>query len=157
MGGADASDGWGHLSGPDTEERPRKWPEYLPRSADQDGRRVAGASWLDAVGDLRSKRLVAHRYPEDHADVVGADVLAVDAPPLVACWGLAQVMGTPVVDALAAVPILVLQVVTLFPVVVTDILVVVVIVLIGVILFVMVLVIVMILRNGDASSKGEAE
>lgn len=106
----------------------------------------------EAGGDLRSQFLVAHGYLEDYAVVVGADVLAVDAPPFVARGGLVQVMGAPVVDALTAVPILMLQVVALFPVVMADILVIVVVVLVGV-----VLVIVMVLRNGDAASEGEAE
>ncbi len=115
----------------------------------QAGRRP---SWVDAGGDLRTRRLVADGYLEDEAVVVSADVLAIDPTPFVAGGGLVQMMGPPVAYALAPIPVLVAHVVALSPIVMVDVVVVVVMVLV-----LMVLVIVMVLRNGGTAGEGEGK
>lgn len=79
---------------------------------------------------------------------IGHYVLAINVPPLVAPWRTTEVMGLPVVDALATVPVLVAHVLSFSPVVVPNILVVVFLVVPG-------LVVVVFLGEGD--SAGEAE
>jgi hypothetical protein len=98
---------------------------------------------------------VTDGYLEDDAVVVGADVLPIDATPFVAYGWAAQMTRLPIVDALAAAPVLVLQVVTFSPVVVANILVVVVVVLVIVmgLLVAMILIVVMVLGDGDAAGE----
>ena len=61
---------------------------------------------------------------EDEAVVgAGEDIVAVDVAPFVAGGRAAEMMGVPVLDALAAVPVLVTDAVAFLPVVVVDVMV----------------------------------
>ena len=80
----------------------------------------------------------------DDAVGVGADVIAVDDSPFVAVGGTMEMVGAPVIDPLAAVPVLMFHVITLAPLVVTNIL--------------LVLIIVVVLgEDGGAAGEGECE
>lgn len=114
---------------------------------------------LRSRSELRSRCLVTDGYLEDDAVVVGADVLPIDATPFVAYGWAAQMTRLPIVDALAAAPVLVLQVVTFSPVVVANVLIVVMVILVIVmgLLVVMILIVVMVLRDGNATRESDRQ
>ena len=99
------------------------------------------AGFLIDAGSFRSTR--DHDLKDD-AIVVAQNELAIEVAPFISGWGTAQVVDTPVLDALAPVPVFVTHVLAFFPVVVPNVLVV-------VLLAAMILVVMVVLGVGGAA------
>jgi hypothetical protein len=89
---------------------------------------------------------VADDDGKDEAVIIGEDVVAVDIAPLVAGGRAAEVMGVPVFDPLTAIPVVVIQAVTFFPVVVVDI-----------VMVIVVVAVVVVLGEGEGTGEGDGE
>ena len=108
-------------------------------------RRMQGSWLLHDRGELA--RLLLYDDGADDAVAIGHDVVAVDVAPLVAFAWFGEVMGAVVIDAFAAVPIVVFHVVAALPLLMADVL----------LLLVVVVVIVTILCGGHDRSGADAE
>jgi hypothetical protein len=90
-------------------------------------------------------------YFKDHAIIVSHDIVAIDFTPLVAVGRPMEVASIPVIHAMPAIPILMPNVLSFLPVIVMNSLIV---VLLGIM---MILVIMVVLGEGSAAQKGQAQ